>query len=367
MHVVHVINTPELIGGAERVLGQLVDRAVACGFQVTVLNVFTSASPNIALRDLVGPERYCELPYLGPRHFPILARRLRRLLSDLKPDLLHAHLPRAAAAVIGTRTIQINPTLRHTPTLLTHHHGDYFRQTGRRNQERLDQAVCQRFDRVVACSEMVRSFLIAEYHFNPGRVTTIRNGWSGQPLPHVGREGKPTIVCVANFRAQKNHRLLVAAFAKVKAALPGARLVLIGSGPLKGEIVALVHRSGLQASVRFAGAVQDIWPELARADLFALMSAYEPLGIVVLEAMAAGLPVVALAVGGIPELVTSGVEGTLVTDGDATTVAHAMVGILTNGEMRSAMAAAGRRKAAAFPAETMADSYLRVYGEMATG
>jgi glycosyltransferase involved in cell wall biosynthesis len=169
---------------------------------------------------------------------------------------------------------------------------------------------------------------------------------------------------VANFRPQKGHDMLLAAFAEVVRELPDASLVLVGDGALSDGLAAQARTLGIASSVRFEGTVPEVWPLLAQADVFALASRYEPLGLAALEAMAAGLPVVATGVGGLRDLVEPGVTGELVDPDDARGLAERLVALLRAPSTLAAMGAAGRERAAAHGADRMAEQYLGLYEEL---
>jgi glycosyltransferase involved in cell wall biosynthesis len=119
--------------------------------------------------------------------------------------------------------------------------------------------------------------------------------------------------------------------------------------------------------VTLAGAVEDIWPCLARAHVFALASHYEPLGIAILEAMAAGLHVVATEVGGIPEIVQPGVTGELVADGDAAAMADRLIALLGSAALRERMGAAAKEAAAGMTMDVTVDRYFALYERLLGG
>lgn len=293
---------------------------------------------------------------LGGRH------TASKALDELTPDLVHAHLP-LAMAILGTL-----PRRDERARIATHHHGDHFFVSGRPVAERVDRAAAGRVDRLVAPSEAVSRFLLERYRHSPRRVCTIMNGWNGEPLPANGSgTAPPTVVSIANFRPQKNHALLLRAFARARERVPAARLLLVGGGPEEGEVRRLAEALGLADAVRFTGYVNDVWPYLARSHVFALSSSYEPLGVAVLEGMAAGLPVVATAVGGIPELVRPGKNGLLVEPGDVEGFADALAQLLSSPELAHSLGEVGRSTAAEHTAAKMVDRYFGLYAELLEG
>ncbi|HEX5374754.1 MAG TPA: glycosyltransferase, partial [Solirubrobacterales bacterium] len=165
----------------------------------------------------------------------------------------------------------------------------------------------------------------------------------------------------ANFRAQKGHPVLIEAFATVAQRMPEARLVLLGDGPELPAARRLVGELGLAGRVELPGPQADVWPWLATAHVFALASHYEPLGIAVLEAMGAGLPVVATGVDGIRELVWPGVTGELVPPGDPAAMAQALIAILEDPGAATQMGTAGRAAAAENRMELCVERYFDLY------
>jgi glycosyltransferase involved in cell wall biosynthesis len=178
-----------------------------------------------------------------------------------------------------------------------------------------------------------------EYAPNPDRRAQWRQAHGIEPhatvLTHVGR-----------FAVQKNHALLVEAFAQVHSDAP-LYLLLVGGGELENAVREQVAALGLQERVRFLGVRADVPAILNASDLFVLSSRWEGNPMSVMEAMAAGLPVVSTAVGGVPELVQEGVTGLLVPPDDAGALAQAMQALVDDPARRQAMGAAARQHAIA--------------------
>ncbi len=156
------------------------------------------------------------------------------------------------------------------------------------------------------------------------------------------REG-PLWVCVANLRPVKGHALLLESMARLGDAAP--HLALIGGGPLRAELESRVETSGLAGRVRFLGALPDAAPALAAADGFVLASSSEGMPNGVLEAMAAGLPVVATDVGGTRELL--GEAGRLVPSGDGEALSDALAALSADPQLRLDLGTRARARAEA--------------------
>jgi len=355
--VAHVISTPAGVGGAERVVGSLVHGALERGWEAVVLNPFGREGSESELAAICAPAHFESRTCDSIAELPALRRWLGRELDRGSPDIVHVHLFHAAVATasLGRRSDR--------RTILTHHHGDHFVHLGRLGHAVLDRWAGSRYDRVVAISEAIRHSLCVRYGPRGSRVVLIRNGWDGTPRPPREPEN-PTVISVANFRREKGHEVLLRAFALVVARLPQARLVLVGEGELEGSLRELVTALGIEHAVNFRGRVGDVWPELAQANVFALASHYETLGIAVLEAMAAGLPVVASAVGGVPELVEGERTGLLVPPNDPDALGRALLELLNAPITARSMGAAGAAAASNLTAARMRARYFELYDEL---
>jgi len=233
-----------------------------------------------------------------------------------------------------------------------------------RLQAALERRNLRRAARVVTTSRYSQGRAVAAYGLAPERVVTVPEGidlgaWRGLPAPRRG--GPPTILSVARQYPRKNTRTLLAALPLVRRRLPGARLRIVGGGPELPALRRMTADLGLDGAVTFLGPVArdaDVRREYARADLFCLPSLQEGFGIVFLEAMAAGLPVVAGAAGAVPEVVPHGEAGLLVPPSDTHALADALATLLADGALRRRMGAAGRAHAAAYDWPKVARRFL---------
>lgn len=353
--IAHVISTPKGVGGAERVVAALAGAAAGRGWEALILNPFNAdASSSMPTSGSVEVKGH---PCSRIDRLPAARRWLVGELRRFSPHIVHAHL--FHALVLTASAPRTDSRL-----LLTHHHGDVMSFQKRRVEALLDRLAGGRFDHVVAVSQAMAELLVDDYHYPPAKVSYIRNGWSGTPTV-ARKDERPQILCIANFRSEKAHHLLIEAFQIVIDEIPQARLVLVGDGPLKSEVEKQAALLSRPDAVEFVGPVDDVWPYLSRASVFALASLREPLGIVIMEAMAAGLPVVAPRVGGIPELVEPGVTGELVAPGDSISLGQQIVRLLKSRDLRSAMGEAAQRAAETFRMERMVDQYYELYERLA--
>ena len=169
-------------------------------------------------------------------------------------------------------------------------------------------------------------------------------------------------VCVAWLRPQKNPVLLLEAFRRGPASDPRAHLLLVGTGSLRSELERQIGASGLQERVHLLGTRADVPEILNAADVFVLSSDYEGNPLSVMEAMAAGKPVICTAVGGVPELVEDRGCGLLVPPRDPKALSEAMSHMLENPNARKSMGEKSARRAVErFDLRTMTEAYEDLY------
>jgi len=346
------------LGGAEELIASLVEAGQTRGCEQLILVPFAVAASS-ALADRCPGATYEEMGCHRPWRLPALRRWVEQRLAAFAPDIVHVTLFHATVLMAGVRRGRER-------RVLTHAYGESIRQlTYPRTRMQLDRRAAARFDHVSAISDSVHSFLTGVHRYPPPPIGRIRLGWRGEPLRRESREGAdPTVVCVAALRHEKGHDVLLRAFSIVRREVPRARLVLVGGGPGRKELEEQVRSAGLLDSVEFAGLVPEIWAYLRDADVFALASQNEALGIGIMEAMAAGLPVVASDVGGIPEVVEPGVTGELFAVGDHIQLARHLSDLLRSPERRRRMSAAAQTAARGMHMRESVREYFDLYGEL---
>ena len=298
----------------------------------------------------------------GPDVSPRLARDVVRAVRAERPDLVHTHLVHADVyGAIAARALRL-------PVVSTRHNDDRYLLGPFRY---VDRAFARPARRLIAISDAVRSFLERAGH-DPAKLVTIRYGLDELPSarsePTPAAAGipaeAPLALAVGRLIEQKDHATLLRAFALVRSALPDARLAILGSGPLEAETRRLAAELRLEDAVTLPGRT-DIRDWLERADVFVHTSRWEGFGIVLLEAMLAGLPVVATRVSAVPEVVVEGETGLLVEPGDAAGLAAHLESLLADGARAAALGEAGRRRARAeFSVARMAERTHEVYDEV---
>jgi len=213
-------------------------------------------------------------------------------------------------------------------------------------------------------------FAAARIRFIPNGVDTerFRPGSPGDApwTPPPGwPEAGPVVVTVSRLVPAKGLDIMLRAWKIVADAVPGARLVIVGDGPLRGECQATTSALGLAHSVVLVGSRPDVPEILRNSHVYVSSSRTEGMSNALLEGLASGLPLVATRVGGADDTVEDGANGRLVRDGDTAALASALREILLDDGKRKAMGAASRRMAVErFALEKIVDRYLGLFREL---
>ena len=350
------------IGGSERHLLELLPALRERGVDARFLGLDdTSAAPEpfyaaLAERDVP----YERLPC--PRDLdPGLARRVRAAVRATRPDVVHTHL--VHADVHGLAAVA-----RTSQTLVsTKHNDDRFRAGRLRYLERL---ATRRASLVVCITEALARFNRDIVGLPPEKLRVVHYGLDAPPAPWGPPGGPalpedvPVLVAVARLVPQKGLDVAVDALALVRERHPDAQLVVLGEGPLRGELVERARARGIGDAVSLAGRVGDVAWWLRRADVVVHPARWEGFGLALLEAMLCARPIVASRVSSIPEIVVDGETGLLVAPDDPAGLAAAVSALLADPARGRSYGEAGRARALAeFSVARMAERTLAVYEE----
>lgn len=350
-------------GGAERMVVHLATELARRGHHTSVISLFDRLGT-----DLEEALEMARVPviYLGKKRGfnPWILAQLTSAVKKLNPDVVHTH-----QYILGY-ALPLTILVRHAVKVHTIHTLAHYEIGG---VGKLAYKVAFLLGTTpVAVSQEVRESVMHSY---PGtKPVVIPNGvpverYCHHPagLDHLRHRlginsDEVVVVCVANLTRAKNHSLLLRAFAQAVKAAPTLRLLLVGDGPRRAELERQCSELAIIGRVKFLGFCRDVPSVLRASDLFALTSDWEGSPLAILEAMAAGLPVVATAVGGVPEVVQHGVTGLLVSQGDEVGITRALVTLAGNQSLRLGMGQAGQRRAQRlFSAHAMAAAYEHLY------
>ncbi|OPG12430.1 hypothetical protein B1L11_14560 [Microbispora sp. GKU 823] len=327
-----VLLVERLVTARRRIVDSAVDYTVICLRASTGELIERLRSAGVTVVDLSSCPR------------ALVYARLAALVRRIAPDVLNVHSP--APGIVLRPFVRLT---RRRSVLVSTVHGVRWRKT--MFLDRLTRSLLD--DRTVAVSPTVaRSRAVAGCRRLLTRIHGVDVGdqreWAARAAG-VRREfdvPESAFLCVtiANFRPEKNHRMLVQAASEVVRARPDAVFLLAGEGPLRDAVVRDVRERRLTGQVRVLGRVSGARRLIAAADLLVLSSHHEGLPVVVMEALAAGVPVVSTRVGGLPDLVTSGRNGILTEPGSPGALAGAVIQAMeprTHRELRAGALADG--------------------------
>ncbi|HEX5147113.1 MAG TPA: glycosyltransferase family 4 protein [Conexibacter sp.] len=345
------------VGGAELALGYLLG-ALDPSIEVGVLATDEVVGAAIAAHR-PGSGSAVVRPPQGLRDRRALAQH-RAAIRAFAPDVLHANQAHPWACGYAELAAQLLPRVR---TVAVNHlpmEGDLPRV--RREGRRL---LARRFDAQVAVGEQAARLVERFVGLPAGSVRGVANGVPAaqpQALPRLA-EG-PVVGSVGRLTDQKGLDKLVRALPE----LPAATLVLVGDGPERAALEALAAQLGVADRLVVTGWTAQARAHLPGFDVFALPSGWEGMPLVILEAMHAGLPVVASDVGSVAEAVRDGETGYVVAPDDETTLRARLAALLGDADLRARLGGRGRELAAErFTDEAMARRYEAVYGDVLAG
>ena len=292
------------------------------------------------------------------------APRLERWLRELKPDVVHVHSGTWHKTARAAHRAGV-PRVIHTV------HG--LLDVERWRDTLLKRLAARHTDEIVIVSEPLRAFIAAQTRWPAADLQLIVNGIDTSrfhPGPRTGalrqRAGIPenaTVVGnVARLQEVKNHELLLNAFALLVKRIRDAHLVVVGEGPLRSSLTDQVTRLGLQDRVHLIGTQSDTAPLYREFDVYVLPSKSEGTSMSLLEAMACGIPVVATAVGGTPDLLAHGSRGRLVPPDDPVALERALYDVLSDPASRAVADAARRDVELRYSEAAMVTAYEHLYG-----
>jgi len=370
VRVLHVVDSAEPRGGEifASDLIRAIDRPDV-SHRVAILRDLGGVTISYGAPTVVLPASGRTVP--GFRMDPATIRGLRSIVRRWTPDIVQSHggdtLKHAVAATTGYRIRLVYRAIGAAPSWAT-------RGPRRVVYGRLIRSAT----RVVAVAEAVRHEIVARFGASEAHVVTIANGVDPERLSSersrasVRRSlgipsGSPVILSLGSLNWEKDPLAHLQVVSRVCQRVPAVRHLMVGDGPLRDEVSSTVGRMGLAGRVLVLGARRDIADLLRASDVVLLASRIEGMPACLIEGGMAGLPAVAYAIAGIPEIVDDGSTGVLVRPGDVGGLADSVSRLLADPETRKAMGRRARLRCRAhFDVRVIATKYLELWQEILT-
>jgi glycosyltransferase involved in cell wall biosynthesis len=357
MKILQICSAREL-GGGEKHLADLANGLVRRGH-----DLFAAIIPSSPLRaelSSLPAQNIIELPMRNSLNVAT-ALKLARFVRQKEIDIVHAHLARdyPLAASVAKRAGARLVLTRHVLFPLN----------------RIHKLILRRTSRVIAVSEAVASALRAQGIFNPEKVVCIHNGIDldrfvkGRDIRNAGGDRNRRVGMIGHLAPIKGQEDFIRAVAKVCSSLDDVDFIIAGedksrSGDNRRQLEKLIGELGLSQRISLVGWVDDVAALLATFDLFVSSSRSEPFGLSIVEAMAAGLPVIATRSEGAREIIDENQTGRLVPIGDADALANAISQMLSDPKQGERLSENARRVARErFSLERMVEATEQVYRE----
>lgn len=342
-------------GGAETMCENLTYALTKQGHSVTVVSLFPEKTTISRRMEDAG----IRILYLDKKPGLDLSMftKLAKIMRQEKPDVVHTHLNVIKYAAVSAKLAGIRRSVHTVHNVAQEEAEGIFQKISNTIYFRLGWSV------PVALSPEVQRTIVSFYGMQEAKVPVICNGVDlSRCIPKTGYElGEPAqLLHIGRFNYQKNHRGLLDAFALILQKKPDCCLNLLGDGELLQEVEAYAEKLGIREKVIFHGSQSDVHPYLHNADIFLLPSKFEGMPMTIIEAMGTGLPVVASAVGGVPDMLRSGESGMLVSQ-EPQAVADAVLQLLQREDLRKTLGENARADSRKFSAEHMAEAYCNIY------
>ena len=343
INVLHIISTLE-IGGAEILLANLVSNLDSKNYASTVCCI-ARGGPLATELEKSG----VKVVVLRQRNKfdPRVLLPLYRIMNEERIDIVHTHMFRAN---LWGRTAAL---LAGVPVIIASKHG--FNLWKNFIHITVNRILAEFTDRIIVPSEFLRKVRIQREHIKPEDLVVIHNcidlhTFDETIHPHNRRqeygikENERVIGVVCRLHEVKGIKYLIESLVELRNAIQNLKLLIVGDGPLKTNLINLAQKLGLGEQVIFAGYRRDIPEMLNTMDVFVLPSLREDFSLSIMEAMAMRKPVVATNVGAIPEVVVDGETAILVPPRDASALAKAISQILLDEQLAQKMGLAGRQR-----------------------
>lgn len=330
--VIHIIPTL-LMGGAEKILMDIVCNYNSDKFEASIIVLFSENYCDNMFKDIIK-NKNISIIYLGKKKgfdFSTIIK-LMNIFKQAQPDLIHTHRYACIYNILPSLICRV-PVCIHTVHTLAE------KELPRYYQIIMSLAYKVLGFTPVAISANVKESISKLYKIEHSKIPQINNGINLEKYSHKKNistvdSKQITIIHVGRFQKEKNHELLIDSFYSAWKQNNNIKLVLLGDGEQKSDMMEKVEKLGIKDFVNFTGVVSNVEDYLKKADIFALSSDYEGFGLVIAEAMASGLPIVTTDSGGISELVVNDYNGYVVKPGDKKQFSDKLFELINNKSIR---------------------------------
>lgn len=336
INVLHLVEDLK-IGGLERVIATIATGLDTSKFSI---KVWCMVKGGEIFEELKGRGIDVEILDMRSHRDVLFFLRLYKKIRKENIHLLHTH--GCTATTLG----RLAGIFAKTPVILSHMHSTYWTYTPR--QLLIEKVLSLFTDKIVCCSQAVAGFAINMEKVKSNKLAVIYNGidikkYENHTPNDFSKKNEFSIGCIASLSPHKGHRYLLEASKYVVDEIPdGVKFVLVGEGVLKKELEEYADMLGIRSHIEFKEPVLEIAPLLSSFDLVVLPSSErEGLGLAIIEAMAAGKPVIGTSIGGLPEVIEDGENGLLVPPRDASSLSKAILHIVNNREKARQMGEKG--------------------------
>jgi glycosyltransferase involved in cell wall biosynthesis len=373
MHIAHYTNTYRpVVSGVVRSVSAFRRALTEAGHNVFVFSQDTSGYEDT--EPFIFRYPAIELPFHN--NFPLIipvSSYIDRVLPVLKLDIIHTHHPFLLGQTAAHKAHELDLPLVFTFHTRYRDYSHYISLNQNMVKEAIDRLLgtfLQQCHHIIVPSPSIKAML-AELYGLTEQVTVLPTGIDLAPYKSAdgasvrqeqGWGEEKILISVGRLAREKNWATLIKAAAQVFERLPKTRLVILGDGDERQELEKLAQDLGIRARVDFLGLIpfEEVPDYLAAADLFCFASVTETQGLVTQEAMAAGLPIVAVKAGGTADVVEDGRDGLLVTD-DPGTLAQAIIRVLEDENLRGLLKTTALKKVETFNIKRQAEQLVSVY------
>lgn len=341
------------LAGAETMCENLTCELISRGHDVLVVSLYDYHS---VITDRL--EKKCvRIVYLGKKPGLDLSviGKLRRVLKSFNPDIIHTH--RYLLKYLFLANYGLNGKIVHTVHNMAKKENNLLDRT-------FNGVLFRKYGVTpVALSKIVKESILEEYHLSPEQVPVIFNGVPiNNCKPHTNYHVNDTIniLHIGRFMEAKNHLELVKAVIGLHEKNPQVVLHLLGEGPMKSVVGALINEKKAAKYILMHGVSPTPLQHLSEADIFVLPSLYEGMPMTIIEAMGTALPIVASAVGGVPDMIHDGVNG-LLCEPTSSSIMQKLSVLIKDEQLRKRLGQKALESSQRFSSAHMAEAYEKLY------